>query len=434
MRLPATLLCLAGLATPLLVQSATIRVPADQPTIQAGINAAAPGDTVLVSPGTYTESLHEGYQGKSIVVRSVGGPTVTTIRSGDEDAIRFSFGEGPQAKLTGFTIRDSHASGLRILNSSPTIENCVIRDCSNGSLFGPVGGGGILISGGSSLIVDCVIAHNVTVFGGDPPGYPAYGGGLYCSGGAPTLIRCQFIGNEARGAEIQGVYFDGNGGGLYSESELTLVNCTFYGNLARLEGGGLFLSHREVVQNTIVASSTGGGAVACWANASPSFSCSDLFGNVGGDWTGCIEDQLGTDGNISLDPMFCLSTMEDLRIAHESPCSPEGSPPGCGLIGALDAECFVDGVPSSESAPARSRLVVIPNPVRGVARFELGAISPIATLNILDSQGRLVEQLLRGQDGHWNWTAGSSVPAGVYFAKPEGMAAGSEAIKFLLLR
>ena len=36
--------------------AATIRVPADQPTIQAGINAAAAGDIVLVAPGTWSEA------------------------------------------------------------------------------------------------------------------------------------------------------------------------------------------------------------------------------------------------------------------------------------------------------------------------------------------------------------------------------------------
>ena len=35
---------------------ATIRVPEDHPTILAGMDAAAPGDTVLVGPGTWTEA------------------------------------------------------------------------------------------------------------------------------------------------------------------------------------------------------------------------------------------------------------------------------------------------------------------------------------------------------------------------------------------
>ncbi|MEO6037994.1 MAG: hypothetical protein ABIQ93_06225, partial [Saprospiraceae bacterium] len=46
----------------------THQVPADFPTIQAAINAAQEGDTVLVSPGTYLENLQ--LRGKNIVLTS----------------------------------------------------------------------------------------------------------------------------------------------------------------------------------------------------------------------------------------------------------------------------------------------------------------------------------------------------------------------------
>jgi len=54
-----------------------IRVPSEEPTIQAGINAAVDGDIVLVAPGTYVENIDFDY--KSIEVRSESGPLSTTI-------------------------------------------------------------------------------------------------------------------------------------------------------------------------------------------------------------------------------------------------------------------------------------------------------------------------------------------------------------------
>ena len=55
------------LATPL--YATIINVPEDQPTIQAGINAATNGDTVLVQPGTYVENLY--YSVRNIVLGSL---------------------------------------------------------------------------------------------------------------------------------------------------------------------------------------------------------------------------------------------------------------------------------------------------------------------------------------------------------------------------
>ena len=52
------------------IYATIINVPADQPTIQAGIDVAIDGDTVLVQPNIYFENIN--YNGKNITVGRVG--------------------------------------------------------------------------------------------------------------------------------------------------------------------------------------------------------------------------------------------------------------------------------------------------------------------------------------------------------------------------
>ena len=66
-----TVLVSAGLA-----DAATINVPADEPTINAAIDAASVGDLILVQPGTYTLTVQLS---KAVTVRSTDGPAVTVI-------------------------------------------------------------------------------------------------------------------------------------------------------------------------------------------------------------------------------------------------------------------------------------------------------------------------------------------------------------------
>ena len=76
----AVCLALLVLCVPRPGAAATIRVPADQPTIQQAIDAAAAGDVVIVAPGTYAETID--FKGKIITVTSEQGPGVTVIDAG----------------------------------------------------------------------------------------------------------------------------------------------------------------------------------------------------------------------------------------------------------------------------------------------------------------------------------------------------------------
>ncbi|MGE5530666.1 MAG: hypothetical protein ACM3VW_00945, partial [Bacteroidota bacterium] len=127
------LLCATGvLLLPLICAAATRTVPAQYPTIQIAINAAANGDVVVVSPGTYHESID--FNGKAITLRSTDPASrsvvAATIISGSGDggeAVAFRSGETAASVLTGFTISgnegNSNGGGIRCYQSSPTITH-----------------------------------------------------------------------------------------------------------------------------------------------------------------------------------------------------------------------------------------------------------------------------------------------------------------------
>jgi len=119
-------LVLASVAVGLIsgaASAATITVPGDQPTIQAAIGAASPGDEILVAPGTYVENVAISFNVRLV---SSGGRAVTTIEgisgAGALGTIWMSGG------TTGVEIGDT-GQGFTIIgidNGNPGIENAAV--------------------------------------------------------------------------------------------------------------------------------------------------------------------------------------------------------------------------------------------------------------------------------------------------------------------
>jgi parallel beta-helix repeat protein len=67
-----------SLVTTTAAHAAIIIVPDDQPTIQAAVDAALPGDTIQVRPGTYPERVRIPEEKPNLALEGLGGRPVVT--------------------------------------------------------------------------------------------------------------------------------------------------------------------------------------------------------------------------------------------------------------------------------------------------------------------------------------------------------------------
>ena len=255
--------------------AATIRVPSEQPTIQAGIDASVDGDTVLVTDGTYTGVGNKNidYCGKAVAVLSENGPDKTVIDcKGYGRGCYFDSAEDALSRLEGFTIRNGDVNesggGIYCHMSSPTILNSTI----SGNTAGDNGGGICCWNGFSPTISNRAIIDNHS-------GYK--GGGFSCyETSSPAILNCTVNRNSAFVA----------GSGIYcSSSSPIILNCIFRGD-----------SHDEIFL----------------FSGKPTITYSDIQGG----WEG--------EGNIDEDPLLTLKSWFgfDYGLRTASPCIDSGDP------------------------------------------------------------------------------------------------------------
>ncbi|MEZ4653077.1 MAG: right-handed parallel beta-helix repeat-containing protein [Candidatus Eisenbacteria bacterium] len=404
------------------------------------------GDTVLVAPGVYSGPGNRDikFNGKRILVASEAGREQTIVDcqgSAAEPHRGFDFvstGETNDSILRGFTIQGGHAvsggalggvgAGIRVSLTEPTIEQCVVRQCTGESAFYFESIGGVARS--------CQILENATL-GVDlrRAGYMTNCAISQNTGGGATLDYGCLIeystvsGNQAWGVlllhtfgtSLRGCLISGNvgspiyGAGVYMATTFQgiIEDCTIAGNRAQADGAGVVLRY-DAEQTT-------------FSRCVIRDNCpSDLLVTTGCDLTlECSAlDPLEVTGSgsvfysgpqVIVDPMFCGTEACDLApttagnytLQAGSPCLPENSP--CGeLIGALGEGCSPASIPEAGIARPTLLVAAIPNPSREsvVLRLALPEASQgrdlAASAAVFDVSGREVSRVARvlapGQD------------------------------------
>ena len=470
LHIPALLLLAVSLPRTAAAESWLVRpdLSGDAPTIQAAVDSAAPGDTIVLADGVFTGTGNRDIriQGKPLVVRSLSNDPALCVIDCEPDDPGFhqaividsvggaSVAGSGFAALSGvtFTGGDGHFGGTVVCaRSRVEITGCVFDDN-----FGTYGGGLFITDSCSVTVTGCVFSNNeaigdgaISFYGTDLAvsdclfvgnrGLADGPGAIWAIHGTLSLENCAFIDNWTK--------WDGGALQLNSNVEATIRNCTFAGNAAQFGSGSALTFEGPVtlIERSIIAYN-GPGAAVYGCSDSLEVACNDFYGNPDGNYyTGlpCLAglDTLGA--SFSLNPLFCDTLGGNYTLASLSPCLPANNTCGV-LVGARGQGCDVPSGAGDRNPPATGtvNLRAAPNPFnpRTVILYDLPRRAP-ATLVIYDVNGRRIRSLVDGtlpagpHDAAWDGRTdrGSPAASGIYFARLES-GGNTRSIKLLLLK
>lgn len=274
--------------------------PADFDTIQAAIDAASDGDTVLIASGTYTGDGNRDidFKGKAISVRSQDGPRGCAIDCQGSEAephrgFYFHSGEDANSVLEGVSIVHGYAhngGGICCWGASPRIVGCAVL--RNTALFA---GGGISVSGSHAQIANCIVSENEA--GED-------GGGISCGEGQPIDIRnCTIINNRAG---VHGGWSSSGGGIVFGSGmgEVLVHNTIIWDN--------------QAPRGTQLALINCGSVVGC-VKPTVRYCCVEPGPNsTAGGYQLAMNGVFETNHNITDDPLLVLGSDGDCQLRSQA--------------------------------------------------------------------------------------------------------------------
>ena len=112
-----------GLGSPVSANELTVGT-GHYTTIQAAVNAAQPGDTVLIPPGTYSENV---LVNKSLTIKSLAG-AATTIVTGAVPSNDVFLLSGSNIRVEGLTVTGGRAGVEFSGASQSSVTNIISHD------------------------------------------------------------------------------------------------------------------------------------------------------------------------------------------------------------------------------------------------------------------------------------------------------------------